>query len=97
MGNRRNRRSRKMETPSPERELEKTQVETSVTGKEISTKLNTFVQGNSSENISENQLTEPSQFCNEIQVWTQIMEQKNDEKIERMREELDNKLEAILR
>ena len=33
----------------------------------------------------------------EMQVWTQIMEQKNNDRIEKMREEMDNKLEAILR
>ena len=97
MWNKRNRRSRRLETPSPERKLERTQVETSNTGSEILTNLNTVVQENVSENNSENQLTEPSQLSNEIQVWTQIMEQKNDDKIGTMRKEMDNKLEAILK
>ena len=46
---------------------------------------------------SENQLREPSQISDEIQVWTQIVERKNTERIEKMREEMDNKLEAILK
>ena len=45
----------------------------------------------------ENQLREPSQISDEIQVWTQIFEQKNPERIEKMREEVDSKLEVILR
>ena len=97
MGNKRNRRSRRLETPSPERESERTQVETSVTGNETLTNFNTVIQENLSENNSESQLSEPSQFSNEIQVWTQLMEQRNDDKIERMRKEMDNKLEAILK
>ena len=97
MGNKRNRRSRRLEFPSPEKELERTQVDTSVTGDETLTNFNTVVQENLGENNSENQLTEPSEFSNEIQVWTQIMEQKNDDKIERMREVIDNNLEAVLR
>ena len=78
MGNKRNRRSRRLETPSPERSVERTQ-----------------------ENLGENnigeQLIEPSQISTEIQAWTQILEQKNNHRIEKMREEMDNKLETILR
>ena len=32
-----------------------------------------------------------------MQGWTQIMEQKNNDRIEKMREEMENKLEAILK
>ena len=64
---------------------------------ETLTNLKTVVQENLGENNSENHLTEPSQLSNEIQVWTQIMEQKNDDKIGTMRKEMDNKLEAILK
>ena len=42
-------------------------------------------------------MTEPSQISNEVQAWTQIFEQKNTDRIEKMTEEMDNKLEAILR
>ena len=61
------------------------------------TNNNTVIQSNLGENNSENTLTEPSQVSNEIQVWTQIMEQQSNDRIEKMREEMDNQLEAILR
>ena len=63
----------------------------------ILTNNNTVIQNSLGENNSENILTDPSQISNEIQVWTQIMEQKSNDRIEKMREEMDNKLEAILR
>ena len=66
MGNKRNRKSRRLETPSPEREIERTQVETFITGNETLTNFNTVVQENLGENNSENQLTEPSQFSSEM-------------------------------
>ena len=97
MGNKRNRRSRRLETPSPERETERIQAETPISGNVTLTNNNTVIQSNSGENNSENILTEPSQISNEIQVWTQLMEQKSNDRIEKMREEMDNKLEAILR
>ena len=97
MGNRRNRRSRRLETPSPDREVEVTQKGTPITGIETLTNVNTVIQGDLSENNSENQFTEPSQISNEIQVRTQIMEQKNKDRIETMRREMENKLEMILK
>ena len=97
MGNKRSRRSRRLETPSPNREVEVTQIETPKTGNEALIDLSNVAQGNLGENSSENQLTEPSQISNEMQVWTQIMEQKNNDRIEKMREEMENKLEAILK
>ena len=97
MGNKRNRRSRRLATPSPNRELSETQVETPNPGNETLTNSNVNVQEGLDENSSLNQLTEPSLLNSEIQVWTQIMEQKNDGKIEKMREEMHSKLEAILR
>ena len=86
-----------METPSPDREVEVTQVGTPITGNETLTNLNNVVKGSLGENNLENQLTEPSQISKEIQVWTQIMEQKNNDRIEKMREEIENKLETILK
>ena len=85
MGNKRNRRSRRPATPSPDRELNETQVETPNPGNETSTNSNVNVQEGLGENSSSNQLTELSLLNSEIQVWTQIMEQKNDSKIEKMR------------
>ena len=78
MGNKRNRRSRRLETPSPDREVEVTQIETPKTGNEALIDLSNVVQRNSGENSSENQLTEPSQMSKEMQVWTQIVEQRQD-------------------
>ena len=97
MGNRRNRRSRRLGTPSPERSVERTQVETPNTGNITLTNPDTVVQENLGENNIGVQLVEPSQISTEIQAWTQIFEQKNNDRIEKMREEMDNKLETILR
>ena len=97
MGNKRNRRSRRLETPSPERSMERAQDETPSTGNITLTNNNVVVQENLGENRLGEQLVEPSQISNEIQAWTEIFEQKNNDRIEKMREEMDNKLEAILR
>ena len=97
MGNKRNRRSRRLETPSPERGIERTQTETPISGNVTLTNNDAVIQSNLGENNSDYNLVEPSQISNEIQVWTQIMEQKSNDRIEKMREEMDNNLEAILR
>ena len=97
MGNKRSRRSRRLATPSPEREVSETRVDSSETGNITLTNSNLNVQENLSEPNLENQLREPSQISDEIQVWTQIVERKNTERMEKMREEMDNKLEAILK
>ena len=97
MGNRRNRRSRRLKTPSPDREVEITQVETPKADTETLTNFNTVVREGLGANNTENQLTELSQISNENQVWNQIMEQKNNDRIEKMREEEQNKLETILK
>ena len=41
-------------------------------------------------------LVEPSQVSNEIQAWSEIFEQKNNDKSTKMREEMEDKLDAIL-
>ena len=97
MGNKRNRRSRRLETPSPKREIGSTQVESPNSGKETLTNFNTFVQNSLGEDNPENQLIEPRQISNEIQARTEIFEQKNIDRFEKMREEMDNKFEANLR
>ena len=61
------------------------------------TNLDTVVQESLGENNFENQPTERSQISNEIQVWTQIMEQKNNDRIGKMREEREKKLETIVK
>ena len=97
MGNKRSRRSRRLATPSPERETSETRVDSPETGNITLTNSNLNVQESLGELNSENQLREPSQISDEIQVWTQIVERKNTERIEKMREEMDSKLEAILK
>ena len=94
MGNKRSRRSRRLETPSPSREEG---VETPNPGNMTLTNSNLVDQENLGSNILENQRTEPSVTSNEIQVWTQEMEKRNNDRIEKMREEIDNKFDAILR
>ena len=66
MGNRRNRRSRRLETPSPDRDAERTQVETPNTGNETLTNFNAVVQESLGENASGIQMVEPSQISTEI-------------------------------
>ena len=64
MGNRCNRRSRRLETPSPDREVEVTRVGTPNTGNETLTNVNTVIQGDLGENNLEDQFTEPIQISN---------------------------------
>ena len=93
MGNKRNRRSRRLETPSLSREEN---VETPNPGKTTLTNSNLVDHENLGPNILKNQLTEPSLISIEIQVWTQEMEKRNNDRIGKMREEIDGKFEAIL-
>ena len=97
MGNKRNRRSRRLETPSPERELNETQVETSTQGNITLTNTESNTQGNLDNDELRSQLIEPSQLSNEIQAWTENFERKNNDRITKMREEMENKLDAILK
>ena len=94
MGNKKNRRSRRLETPSPSREEN---VETPNPGNITLTNSKLVDQENLGPNILENQLTQPSLISNEIQVWTQEMEKRNNDRIGKMREEIEGKFEAILR
>ena len=89
MKNKRNRRSRGLETSSPSREEN---VETPNPSNVTLTNSNLVDQENLGPNILENQLTEPSLISNEIQVWTQEMEKRNNERIRKMREKLMVKL-----
>ena len=95
--NRRSRRSRRLETPCPERKKEATQVETPITGNGTLTNNNNVVQESLGKNNSENQLIQSTLISNKIQAWTQIMEQKTSDRIEKLREEMDNKLEVVLK
>ena len=97
MGNKRNRRSRRHETPSPDRDLSEAQVETPMQGNETLTNVSTVIQEPLGENENRSSLIEPSQISNEIQVWTENFEQKNNDRIMKMREEMENKFDAILK
>ena len=97
MGNKRNRRSRRHETPSPDRDLSEEQVETPMQGNETLTNVSTVIQEHLGENESRSNLIEPSQISNEIQVWTEDFEQKNNDSIMKMREEMESKFDAILK
>ena len=68
MGNKRNRQSRKLETPSAQRGMNNTQIETSNTGKNTLTLSKVNVQEGLVDNSLEHQLAESSQTSNEIQV-----------------------------
>ena len=92
MRNKSNRRYRRLETPSPAREIHNTKVETFNTGNETLTNSNNKVQEGLGDGISQNQFTEPGQISSEIQIWARMFEQKNNGRIINMREELDNKL-----
>ena len=97
MGNKRSRRSRRLETPSPEREENRTKVDSPETGNITLTNSNLNVDENLGGLNLRNQLVEPSQTSSEIQAWTEIFEQRNNDRIEKLREEMENKLDTILK
>ena len=65
-----------METPSPERGLNDTQVETSTQGNITLTNTESNTQGNLDNDELRSQLIEPSQLSNEFQAWSDNFEQK---------------------
>ena len=97
MGNKRNRRSRRQETLSLGRDLSETRIETPVQGNEILSNDNTVAQGSLGGDENRTLLKEPRQISNEIQAWTENFEQKNNDRIIKMREEMENKFDAILK
>ena len=95
MGNKRNRRSRRVESQSSARDE--------------NTSETSFTQGNAtlvgvSENVNNvldrnlgNELTEPSQISNEIEVISQRLTEQNNDKMSQIEEQLNNKFEEILK
>ena len=83
MGNKRYRRSRRLETPSPEREEKRTRVDSPETGNMTLTNSNSNVDENLGGLNLGNQLVEPSQTSSEIQAWTEFFEQKNNDRIKK--------------
>ena len=87
----------RFETPSPDRGLSETQGDTPNQGNETLTNIYTDIQGILSGDDLRLQLTEPSQVCNEIQAWTENFEQENNDRIMKMKEEMENKQDTILK
>ena len=95
MGNKRNRRSRRIESQSSDREE--------------NTSETSFTQGNATlVDVSENfnnifdrnlssELTEPSQISNEIEAITQRLSEQNSNKMTQIEQQLNSKFEAILK
>ena len=95
MGNKRNRRSRRVESQSSDRDE--------------NTSETSFTQGNAtlvgvSENVNNvldrnlgSELTEPSQISNEIEVISQRLTEQNNDKMSLIEEQLNNKFEEILK
>ena len=77
--------------------MSEAQVETSMQGSETLTNVSTIIQEPLGEDESRSNLIEPSQISNEIQVWTENVEQRNNDRIMKMREEMENKFDAILK
>ena len=96
MGNKRNRRSRRGQSPSLERELSASEVETSQGNETVIEFLSNF------ENISsvrdeETALDSGTQNENEMQIWTQRITDKTNKEVTNLRKEMDEKLEKILK
>ena len=95
MGNKRSRRSRRVESQSSDRDENISET--------------SFTQGNAtlvgvSENVSNvldrnlgSELTEPSQISNEIEVISQRLTEQNNDKMSQIEEQLNNKFEEILK
>ena len=96
MGNKRNRRSRILETPSSGRDLSEAQVETPNKDNKTLINVNTVVQESLSGDETRPQLVESNQISNDIQAWTENVKQKNNDKIIKMRE-IEIKFDAILK
>ena len=97
MGNKKNRRSRRQETPSTDRDLSETRIETPIQGNETLDNVNTVIQGPLGRDENRTLLIEPSQISNGIQAWTESFVQKDNNRIMKMREEMENKFDAILK
>ena len=86
MGNKENRRSRRLCSPSPDKDYSETQAETSTQGNDTLINADHNAQRSLDNSELRSQLNEPSQLSNEIQAWTENFEQKNNDGITKMRE-----------
>ena len=72
-------------------------METSTQGNDTLTNVDHNVQRSLDNCELRSQLNEPSELRNEIQAWTENFEQKNNDRIAKISEEMENKLDAILK
>ena len=96
MGNKRNRRSRRGESPSLERELSASEIETSQGNETVIETLSNF-ENVSSVRDEEIALDSGTQNENEMQIWTQRITDKTNKEVTNLRKEMDEKLEKILK
>ena len=96
MGNKRNRRSRRGQSPSLERELSTSEIETSQGNETVIEILSNF-ENVSSVRDEEIALDSGTQNENEMQIWTQRISDKTNKEVANLREEMDEKLEKILK
>ena len=95
MGNKRNRRSRRGQSPSLERELSASEIETSQGNETVIETLSNF-ENVSSVRDEEIALDSGTQNENEMQIWTQRITDKTNKEVTNLRKEMDEKLEKIL-
>ena len=96
MGNKRNRRSRRGQSPSLERELSTSEIETSQGNETVIETLSNF-ENVSSVRDEEIALDSGTQNENEMQIWTQRKSDKTNKEVANLRKEMDEKLEKILK
>ena len=93
MGNRRNRRTRRAESQSPDRD-ENTSETSFTRGNANLTKVSENVNNVFDRNLG-SEITEPSQISNEIEVISQRLAEQNNSKMTQIEEQLNNKFEEI--
>ena len=96
MGNKRNRRSRRGQPPSLERELSTSEIEASQGNETVIETLSNFENVSSVRN-EEITLHSGTQNENEMQIWTQRISDIMNKEVANLRKEMDEKLEKILR
>ena len=96
MGNKRNRRSSRGQSPSLERELSTSKMETSQSNETVVEILSNF-ENVSSVRDNEAVLDSRTQNENEMQIWTQRISDKTNKEVANLRKEMDEKLERVLK
>ena len=96
MGNKRNRRSRHAQSPSVERDLSASEVETSQ-GNETTIETLSNFKNVGSVRKGETVLASGSQNEDEIQVWTQRITEKTNKELPDLRKEMNKKMEKMLK